>query len=109
MNSNATINLLRVLFVVFAVFIGSRVGDTFWEAPFVGMVAGLSFGLTVVLADRLLKGFSLRLFSCATFGLLLGFIASTLLLESGIMRNTSENVQWLISLVVYATFGYIGM
>jgi uncharacterized protein YacL len=109
MNSSPTINLLRALFVVFAAFIGFRVGETFWGAPYVGIVAGAACGLMVVLADRMLKGFSLRLFSCATFGLLLGFFASRLLLASGILWDTSENIQWLISLSIYATFGYIGM
>jgi uncharacterized protein YacL len=109
MNSGPTIALLRMLFLAFTGFLGAQIGSSFWDAPKTGTCAGIAFGLTIVLADSLLKGFSLRLFSSATFGLLLGFIASRLLLASGILYQTPPDGQWLISLVVYATFGYIGM
>jgi uncharacterized protein YacL len=109
MNSGATINLLRALFVAFAAFVGSQIGLTFWDAPFPGIAAGAVFGLFVVLADRLLKGISLRLFSSATFGLLLGFLAARLLLASGVLERTSDEVKWLIGMTAYLTFGYIGM
>src|SRR5687768_15735661 len=109
MQSSSTINLLRTLFVVFAAFIGWRSGEIFWEAPFVGCAAGAAAGLCAVLADHLLKGFSLRLFSSATFGLLLGFLAARLLLASGILHYATEDARWLIGLTVYAIFSYIGM
>ncbi len=67
------------------------------------------FGLLVVLADRLLKGVTLRTFSAATFGLLLGLFFSWLLLASDILRYASDDVQWLAGLAVYTTFGYLGM
>ena len=109
MNSGPTITLLRILFVAFTAFLGSEIGASFWNESRIGAFGGIAFGLIVVLADRLLKGFSLRMFSSATFGLLLGFIASRLLLASGVLYKTSPDSQWLISLVVYATLGYIGM
>ncbi len=109
MNSAPTITLLRVLFIVFTGFLGSEIGGSIWGLPKLGTCGGVAFGLSVVLADRLLKGFSLRLFSSATLGLLLGLAASRLLLASGILFRTSEDVKWLISITVYATFGYIGM
>jgi uncharacterized protein YacL len=109
MHSVTTINLLRILFLAFAGFLGAQIGLNLWEAPRTGICAGVAFGLTVILADSLLKGFSLRMFSSATFGLLLGFIASRLLLASGVLYQTPPGAQWLIGLVVYATFGYIGM
>ena len=109
MNSGPTITLLRVLFIVFTGFLGSEIGNRFWENPKLGICAGVAFGLCVVLADRLLKGFSLRMFSSATFGLLLGLVASRLLIASGLLYRTPADVQWLISLTIYATFGYIGM
>jgi uncharacterized protein YacL len=62
-----------------------------------------------VLADRLLKGITLRTFSSATFGLMLGLCFSKLLLASEVLRHSPENVQWIAGLAVYATFGYIGM
>ena len=109
MNSGPTITLLRALFIVFTGFIGSEIGNSIWGWPQLGICAGVAFGLSVVLADRLLKGFSLRMFSSATFGLLLGLFASRLLLASGILFRTPDDMKWLISLTVYATIGYIGM
>jgi len=104
-----TINLLRCLFVIFACFVGARIGDAVYENQMVGAFAGTIFGLVIVLCDRLLKGISLRTFSSATFGLLLGLFFSRLLIASDILRSTSDDVRWMVSLIVYATFGYLGM
>lgn len=112
MNPGPTINLLRALFVVFAAYLGNEVGVAIWQSPWArayGICGGLAFGLTVILADRLLKGFSLRLFSSATFGLLLGFLASRLLMASGLFERTPPDVLWLIRVAVYATLSYMGM
>src|ERR1043166_9023936 len=74
-----------------------------------GLVIGLVVGLLIVLADRLLKGFSLRAFSSATFGALLGLIFGNLLLASDVLHYQSETVQWMARLIVYGAFGYLGM
>jgi uncharacterized protein YacL len=109
MTPNRTVNLLRALFVIFAAFVGVSVGPALFKSPWVGAGAGLIFGLMIVLADRLLKGVSLRTFSSATFGLLLGLFFSWLLLASDILRNANEDIQWIVGLCVYSTFGYLGM
>ena len=70
MTSNRTVNLLRCLFVIFAGFVGVSVGPALCNSGWIGAGIGLCFGLVVVLADRLLKGITLRTFSSATFGLL---------------------------------------
>lgn len=101
--------LLRVLFVIFAAFLGATIGEVVVDSTTTGIAAGLVFGFCVVLVDLLLKGFSLRLFSSATFGLLLGLIAARLLLSSQILRPASEDIQWIAGLAVYATFAYLGM
>ncbi len=104
--------MLRALFVAFAAYLGSEVSAAIsvssW-ARYYGVCGGVAFGLMVVLADRLMKGFSLRLFSSATFGLLLGFLASRLLLASGLFEKTPPDVLWLIRVAMYATLSYIGM
>ena len=104
-----TINLLRTLFVIFACFIGSTVGAEIFGAHWIGAAAGLVFGLVIVLVDRLLKGITLRTFSSATFGLLLGLIFANLLMASDILRYQPDTVQWAARLVVYCTFAYLGM
>src|SRR3954454_24971407 len=104
-----TVNLLRVLFVTFCGTMGGMVDSSADGHGWIGMFVGAAFGLTVVLADRLLKGFSLRAFSSATFGLLLGLLFATLLTASDVLRFQPEGVQGIARLVVYSTFGYLGM
>ncbi len=104
-----TINLLRLLFVTFCAAIGANVSSALISNSWPGLVLGIVFGLVVVLIDRLLKGFSLRLFSSATFGLLLGLLFANLLMASDVLRYQSETVQWAVRLIVYTAFGYLGM
>lgn len=109
MTPTRTINLFRVLFICFAFFMGMRVGEVVFGAASVGAISGLIFGLGVVLIDRLMKGFSLRIFSVATFGLVLGLVASQLMLASDVLRFTTEQTRWVVGLSVYTMFGYLGM
>ncbi|HWY40129.1 MAG TPA: hypothetical protein VNX27_04970 [Chthoniobacterales bacterium] len=104
-----TINLLRVLFVTFCAAIGANISWAFIGDSWPGLALGVVLGLVIVLIDRLLKGVSLRLFSSATFGLLLGWIFANLLIASDILRYQSETAQWAARLLVYAVFGYLGM
>jgi uncharacterized protein YacL len=104
-----TVNLLRVLFVTFCALIGATVSAEIQQNLWPGLFLGIVIGLVIVLADRLLKGFSLRAFSSATFGLLLGFLFATLLMASDVLRYQSETTQWTARLIVYCTFGYLGM
>src|SRR4029077_1407733 len=104
-----TVNLLRTLFVTFCAAIGANVSSEVLGNLWPGLLLGIAAGLLIVLADRLLKGFSLRAFSSATFGLLLGLIFGNLLLASDVLHYQSETVQWVARLTVYAAFGYLGM
>ena len=71
------------------------------DYPLPGAVLGLFFGLLVVLVDRLLKGFSLRAFSSATFGLLLGFFFAKLLIASDVLRYQSDqSTKWAVRLII---------
>ncbi len=104
-----TVNLLRTLFVTFCGAIGGIVTIETQGNLLPGMLVGVVFGLGMVLADRLLKGFSLRAFSSATFGLILGLLFAQLLMASDILRYQSDTVQWAARLIVYSAFGYLGM
>src|ERR1043166_5943521 len=104
-----TVNLLRVLFVTFCATIGAIASSELVGGMWPGVVLGLLLGLVVVLIDRLLKGFSLRAFSSATFGLLLGWIFAKLLSASQVLIYLPPTTQWAIGLVVYCTFRYLGM
>jgi len=104
-----TVNLLRVLFITFCTAIGGIVTGEIQGKALPGMLIGAVFALVVVLADRLLKGLSLRAFSSATFGLLLGLLFANLLMASDILRYQSDTTQWAVRLVIYCTFAYLGM
>ncbi|MEY2541844.1 MAG: hypothetical protein QOI22_1446 [Verrucomicrobiota bacterium] len=104
-----TVNLLRVLFVTFCAAVGATVSAAMQGNVWPGLLLGIVLGLAIVLVDRLLKGFSLRAFSSATFGLLLGLLFANLLMASDVLRYQSETVQWTARLIVYCTFGYLGM
>lgn len=103
------INLFRLLFAITSALIGWMIGAEFLSSPWTGTAIGLIVGLLVILADRLLKGISLRLFSAATFGLLLGLLLARLLIASEILRYLDPDKQWMIGIAVYATAGYLGM
>jgi uncharacterized protein YacL len=105
----STINLLRCLFVIAAMTLGGMIGEERGASNAQGAALGLIFSLGLVLTDRVLKGLSLRVFSSATFGLLLGLFAATLLRASDVLRYLPDDNQWLISLLVYAALGYLGM
>jgi uncharacterized protein YacL len=109
MTPSLTINLLRVLFITFCAAIGANISWAFIGDSWPGLALGVVLGLVIVLIDRLLKGVSLRLFSSATFGLLLGWIFANLLIASDVLRYQSETAQWAARLLVYAIFGYLGM
>src|SRR5947207_1556363 len=104
-----TVNLLRVLFVTFCGVIGASISSELLDSTLPGLLVGFVLGLLVVLVDRLLKGISLRAFSSATFGLLLGLIFASLLSGSQVLRFQSDTVQWSLRLVVYVVFAYFGM
>jgi len=104
-----TVNLLRVLFVTFCAAIGANISSALVGSLWLGLILGTVLGLLVVLIDRLLKGVSLRLFSSATFGLLLGLIFANLLMASDLLRYQPETTQWAVRLIVYAAFAYLGM
>ncbi len=104
-----TANLLRTLFVILAVSLGALVGDRLTGNAALGAAMGGVLGLLTVLIDRLLHGVSLRAFSSATIGLLLGLIMVQILRASDALRFLPEQTEWTISLILFAVCGYIGM
>jgi uncharacterized protein YacL len=104
-----TVNLLRVLFITFCAVIGAMIAFELQQTVWPGAALGAVFGLVIVLLDRLLKGFSLRAFSSATFGLLIGLLFAKLVIASEVLRYQSDVTQWIVGLIVYTAFAYLGM
>jgi uncharacterized protein YacL len=74
-----------------------------------GLIIGFGLGGLLIALDEMLKGFSLRAFSAATFGLILGSIIAWLVDVSGLFEWALPDVRWLIRIGLFLSFGYIGI
>src|SRR5512137_2366427 len=74
-----------------------------------GLIIGFGLGSLLVALDEMLKGFSLRAFSAATFGLLLGSIIAWLVDSSQLFEWALPDVRWLIRVCLFLSFSYIGI
>ncbi|MBG87241.1 MAG: twitching motility protein PilT [Verrucomicrobiales bacterium] len=75
-----------------------------------GILIGFGFGGLLIAFDEMLKGLSLRAFSAATFGLVLGTMIAWLVDRSELFVYVDEYpVRWLIRLCLFIGFSYIGM
>ncbi len=118
MNPKITLRLARAGFVLFCCLLGVALAPTFGTARWSGALAGAGFGAVVATLDVLLVGFTIGVFSSATFGLLIGLFCGWLLtrlpyadlppfqggdeVEALRRRNVFE-------LAVYSTLGFLGI
>ena len=106
-----TLWVIRIFFLLLCTLAGYMVSAK-WPGlikhPF-GLMAGFGLGGLLIAIDEMIKGFSLRAFSAATFGLLLGSIIAWLIDQSQLFKHADEDVQWVIRLGLFLGFGYIGM
>ena len=108
MTPRLTLNLLRTLFVIAVSLIAAMIGEGRFGSFGKGLFYGLVFSGGMVGTDRLLKGLTLRIFSSATLGLLLGLLAATILRASEVLAYLPHDTQWIISLLIYSGFGFHG-
>jgi uncharacterized protein YacL len=74
-----------------------------------GLAIGFGLGGTLIALDEMLKGFSLRAFSAATFGLFLGAVVAWMIDRTELFIYADENTRWLLRLGMFLGFGYLGM
>lgn len=105
--------IIRAFFLVLSVLGGyaiSEVQPQLIPSGFNGAVLGFGFGGLLIAVDEMLKGFSLRAFSAATFGLILGSLIAFMVDRSGLFVYADEQpTRWLIRLCLFVGFSYIGM
>ena len=105
--------VIRILFLLLCMSGGyavTQVEPSLIENGFLGIVIGFGLGGLLIAVDEMLKGFSLRAFSAATFGLLLGSLIAWMVDRSGLFVYAEETpARWLIRLCLFIAFGYIGM
>src|SRR5439155_10704498 len=104
--------VLRIFFLGLSTVGGymvSQVRPELIDSGFWGALAGFGFGGLLVAIDELVKGLSLRAFSAASFGLMLGTLIALLIDSSGLFKYVEERILWLIRLCIFLGFAYIGM
>lgn len=126
----ASVNIARVLYLLVCAGAGYAVasitkGTAIEVSTFQGLCGGLFVGGIFVWIELLIKGFSLRSFSTATFGLLVGVFCAWLLTRLQIFDlvnitfrdrlSATENAADIAStltlslnLLLYATLGFLG-
>lgn len=113
MPTTAIIRLVRIVFVVvcFLFGISLALGSAGKVEPWLGGVAGLTFGGLLVLVDMLLKNFTIRSFSSGTFGLMIGVLCAWLITQiPGLpLLEGQEEVRRALFAMLYASLGYIGI
>jgi uncharacterized protein YacL len=105
--------VVRILFLVLCTVAGyavSQVQPQLIEKWSYGVAVGFGMGGLLIAIDEMLKGFSLRAFSAATFGLMLGSLIAWMIDRSGLFVYVEETpTRWLIRLCLFLSFSYIGM
>jgi uncharacterized protein YacL len=108
-----TLWVIRILFLGLAILTGYAVGQVkpgLVHGSFWGALMGFGFGGLLIAIDEMLRGFSLRSFSAATFGLLLGTAIAWMFDRSQLFIFVEDpRTLWLIRLSLFVAFGYIGM
>ena len=110
----ASLWAIRVLFLAMCTVAGYAVSQSpeleLIHNRYLGLIIGFGFGGLLIAIDEMLKGFSLRAFSAATFGLVAGALIALLVDHSGLFDYAEDRpTRWLVRLGLFLGFGYIGM
>lgn len=107
-----TLLTLRLFFLLLCVLGSWSIGqlhDQWSDHPIGAVLIGLMGGCAVVGLDKLLKGFSLRGLSAASFGLFVGFITSFFIGNSVLFSFIDPDVKLAAQIVMYVVTSYLGM
>jgi len=104
--------VIRIFFLQLCALAGYAVSQyrpEIIEGGIYGLVIGCGLGGVLIGIDHILKGFSLRAFSAATFGLALGAVVAWLVDNTQLFIWADEKTGWMLRLGLFLSFGYIGM
>jgi uncharacterized protein YacL len=74
-----------------------------------GLLIGFGLGGVLIALDEMIKGFSLRAFSAATFGLMLGTVVAWMIDNTDLFIFADDKTRWVVRLSLFLGFGYLGM
>ena len=103
---------IRIFFLALCTVGGyevSQVRPEWINSGTTGLFIGFGLGGLCVAIDEMLKGFSLRAFSAATFGLCLGALVAGLVDRSALFADTDDPQRRVIRLGLFLSFSYLGM
>lgn len=104
--------VVRILFLALCAIGGYAVSQyrpEIIDGGVYGVFIGFGLGGVLIGIDQMLKGFSLRAFSAATFGLFLGMVFATLIDRTDLFVYAPDESRWVIRLGMFLGFGYLGM
>lgn len=114
MNTAAQLNIIRMLFLLLAGFVGAIVA--MGEATHIwwfGALIGLGFASFVIVLDIMLRHLTFRSFSHGTFGLLIGLLCAWLVTSIGFFEEgwvaQFPLAGSIFNLAVFLGFGFIGV
>lgn len=103
---------IRVIFISLCSLAGlaiSTVQPDIIPSEVHGGLYGFSVGALWVAIDIHFNGLSLRSFSAATFGMFFGMLPPIILNASGLFIYVTDEIKWVIQLVTFVGFSYLGM
>jgi uncharacterized protein YacL len=103
---------IRIFFLALCTVGGyevSQVRPEWINNGLLGTIIGFGLGGLCVALDEMLKGFSLRAFSAATFGLCLGGLIAGLIDRSGLFADADDPQRRVIRICLFLCFSYLGM
>jgi uncharacterized protein YacL len=108
-----TLWVIRIFFLSLCTLAGYAISalnpDLIKGGTVAGLFIGFGLGGFMIAIDEMVKGFSLRAFSAATFGLLLGTIVAWMLDQSKLFNFVPPEKMFPVRLALFLSFGYIGM
>ncbi len=107
-----TLLAIRIAFLMLCVLGSwsiSQLHDQWAVHPALAVLIGLAGGGAFIGIDKLLKGFSLRGLSAATFGLFVGFLISYFIGNSVLFKFIDDEPKLIAQIVMYVVCSYLAM
>lgn len=116
MKSRLTIQVIRAIFFALSVFVGIAIAFGFQEPAWVGAFSGAGFMGLLLLLDLVFARFTMRDFSHATFGLLVGLFAAWLVTRIGLFElawfqslENGDTIGTIAKVATYAALAFFGI
>jgi uncharacterized protein YacL len=115
MNSKLALRVARLGFLLFGALLGFMMAKSFQVEWWQGALYGVAVAVVGIVVDLMLGRFTISALSSSTIGLLIGIFCAWLLLRINIYDSLwpqgdgSERWRNIISLTVYAFFGFLGI